>query len=108
MIRRGRHSSPVIGPSLSRSGRQRYSVVVTLLVVLLGVALISLSPLALGVFHGATAQWERLSFIGQTYGAASGLSRSSRSSALSSPWATKPARPSAPGKRPGGRQSPTC
>ena len=46
---------------------------VTLLVVLLGVALISLSPLALGVFHGATAQWERLSFIGQTYGAASAI-----------------------------------
>jgi uncharacterized membrane protein len=60
-------------PSVPRPGRQRYAVVVTLLVVLLGVALISLSPLALGVFHGATAQWERLSFIGQTYGAASAI-----------------------------------
>jgi uncharacterized membrane protein len=59
--------------SVPGSGRQRYAVVVTLLVVLLGVALISLSPLALGIFHGATTQWERLSFIGQTYGAASAI-----------------------------------
>lgn len=40
---------------------------------MLGVTLISLSPLALGIFQGATAQWERLSFIGQTYGAASAI-----------------------------------
>jgi hypothetical protein len=56
-----------------RTGRQPYTVVVTLLIVLFGVALISLSPLALGTFRGATAQWERLSFIGQTYGAASAI-----------------------------------
>lgn len=46
---------------------------VTLLIALLAVSLIGISPLALGLFHGATTQWERLSFIGQTYGAASAV-----------------------------------
>jgi hypothetical protein len=43
------------------------------LVALLGIGLIGLSPLALRSFRGATLQWERLSFIGQTYGAASAV-----------------------------------
>lgn len=59
--------------TVPRSGHRRSAVAATLLVVLLGVALIGLSPLALGLFHGATTQWERLSFIGQTYGAASAI-----------------------------------
>lgn len=37
------------------------------------IALIAASPWALRVFGGPTARWERLSFIGQTYGAASAL-----------------------------------
>jgi len=41
--------------------------------VLIAVGLIGVSPVALGLFHGATSQWERLSFIGQTYGAASAV-----------------------------------
>jgi uncharacterized BrkB/YihY/UPF0761 family membrane protein len=44
-----------------------------LLVALTSVALIGISPIALEVFHGATGKWERLSFIGQTYGAASAI-----------------------------------
>lgn len=47
--------------------------IVTLLIALLAVSLIGFSPLALGVFQGATGRWERLSFIGQTYGAASAV-----------------------------------
>jgi uncharacterized membrane protein len=47
--------------------------VLVLLISLLAVSLIGVSPLALGFFRGATAQWERLSFIGQTYGAASAV-----------------------------------
>ena len=59
------------------SGRPRASrlsaMTVMSLVALLGIGLIGLSPLALRFFHGATVQWERLSFIGQTYGAASAV-----------------------------------
>ena len=44
-----------------------------LLITLVAVSLIGVSPLALWLFHGATTQWERLSFIGQTYGAASAV-----------------------------------
>lgn len=39
----------------------------------MAIALIGISPIALGVFHGGTGRWERLSFIGQTYGAASAI-----------------------------------
>jgi len=49
------------------------AAVTTLLVVLIAVGLIGVSPIALGLFHGATSDWERLSFIGQTYGAASAV-----------------------------------
>jgi uncharacterized membrane protein len=59
--------------SINRIARRPNSVAITLLVVLLFIALISVSPLALGAFRGATTQWERLSFIGQTYGAASAI-----------------------------------
>lgn len=51
----------------------RITVVVLLVIVLTAVALIGISPIALGVFGGATDKWERLSFIGQTYGAASAI-----------------------------------
>jgi len=47
--------------------------VTTLLIVLVAVGLIGVSPFALGLFHGTTVRWERLSFIGQTYGAASAV-----------------------------------
>lgn len=56
----------------SRSAR--ISLVVTLLlVVVLCVGLIGISPLALDAFHGSTSHWNRLSSIGQTYGAASAV-----------------------------------
>jgi Family of unknown function (DUF6082) len=52
----------------------RISLVVTLLlVVVLSVGLIGVSPLALDAFHGSTSHWNRLSSIGQTYGAASAV-----------------------------------
>ncbi|WP_433177405.1 DUF6082 family protein [Actinoallomurus sp. CA-150999] len=52
----------------------RISLVVTLLlVVVLSVGLIGVSPLALDVFHGSASHWNRLSSIGQTYGAASAV-----------------------------------
>jgi uncharacterized membrane protein len=44
-----------------------------LLIALVAVTLIGISPIALGIFHGATGKWERLSLIGQTYGAASAI-----------------------------------
>lgn len=46
---------------------------IIVLALVVAVALIGLSPFALGLFTGATGRWERLSFIGQTYGAASAL-----------------------------------
>lgn len=56
------------------TGSARLSLTVTLiLIVILGVGLIGASPLALKLFGGATAGWERLSFIGGTYGAASAI-----------------------------------
>jgi hypothetical protein len=44
-----------------------------MLVMVIAVVLVGLSPYALKSFAGATEGWERLSFIGQTYGAASAL-----------------------------------
>lgn len=49
------------------------TAVLLLLIAVVAVALIGISPIALGIFHGATGKWERLSFIGQTYGAASAV-----------------------------------
>lgn len=52
----------------------RISLIVTLiLVVVLSVSLIGVSPLALDAFRGSTSHWDRLSSIGQTYGAASAV-----------------------------------
>jgi hypothetical protein len=48
-------------------------VVVTLLLIVLAIGLIAASPAALELYGGATGEWERLSFIGQTYGAASAV-----------------------------------
>lgn len=42
-------------------------------VLIVAIALIGFSPYALDLFTGAKGYWERLSFIGQTYGAASAL-----------------------------------
>lgn len=50
-----------------------FLAVTLLLIVLLAIGLIALSPVALGLYEGATSEWERLSFIGQTYGAASAI-----------------------------------
>lgn len=47
--------------------------ILTSLFVVMGVGLIGISPVALNAFNGATGKWERLSFIGQTYGAASAV-----------------------------------
>nr|WP_246425557.1 DUF6082 family protein [Streptomonospora nanhaiensis] len=43
------------------------------MLAILAVALIGVSPLGLRVFGGQDGEWERLSFIGQTYGAVSAL-----------------------------------
>jgi hypothetical protein len=48
-------------------------VVTLLLIVLLAIGLIAASPAVLELYGGATGEWERLSFIGQTYGAASAV-----------------------------------
>ncbi|GAA3739245.1 DUF6082 family protein [Salinactinospora qingdaonensis] len=48
-------------------------VIVVLLIVVVSVVLVAASPLAVGLLGGARDEWERLSFIGQTYGAVSAL-----------------------------------
>ena len=55
-----------------RGRRTTPAVLLTLFVVLI-VGLAGASPVALDLFDGDAARWERLSFIGQTYGAASAL-----------------------------------
>lgn len=47
--------------------------ILLVLLVLLAAGLVGVSPLALDFFTGTPGYWERLSFIGQTYGAASAL-----------------------------------
>ncbi|MES9541602.1 DUF6082 family protein [Actinomadura sp. NPDC000600] len=54
----------------ARLGLRTFSLCLITLVV---IVLIGASPWALRAFGGPTARWERLSFIGQTYGAASAL-----------------------------------
>src|SRR3569833_2312821 len=55
-------------------GSSRVSlIVILLLIVVLSGGLIGASPLALDVFQGSTSHWNRLSAIGQTYGAASAV-----------------------------------
>ena len=49
------------------------SAAVFTLIALLAAAAVAVSPVALRVFDGAGGEWERLSFIGQTYGAVSAL-----------------------------------
>ncbi|WP_246249457.1 DUF6082 family protein [Actinomadura litoris] len=57
----------------ARPMRRTAKVVSVSFGVLLIVGLIGASPWALRAFDGSAASWERLSFIGQTYGAASAL-----------------------------------
>lgn len=57
----------------NRSTRSTLTTAVVLLIAATAVALIGVSPIALGAFHGPTDKWERFSFIGQTYGAASAI-----------------------------------
>jgi hypothetical protein len=59
--------------SLVRASRANTRTLSLTLGTLVVVGLIGVSPWALRAFGGPTAQWERLSFIGQTYGAASAL-----------------------------------
>ncbi|MGI5208326.1 DUF6082 family protein [Spirillospora sp. CA-108201] len=54
-------------------GRRRARTFFLCFLTLVVIALIAASPWALRAFGGPTARWERLSFIGQTYGAASAL-----------------------------------
>jgi hypothetical protein len=54
-------------------GRRTTLAVLLTLLILLTVGLVGASPVALDLFDGDAARWERLSFIGQTYGAASAL-----------------------------------
>ncbi|GAA2155881.1 DUF6082 family protein [Actinomadura napierensis] len=56
-----------------RMGRSRLSTLLISLGTLLVIGLIGASPWALRAFGGSTTRWERWSFIGQTYGAASAL-----------------------------------
>ncbi|MEU9868851.1 DUF6082 family protein [Actinomadura sp. NPDC048021] len=56
-----------------RLGRSRVKTFSLCLLTLVVIALIAASPWGLRAFGGPTARWERLSFIGQTYGAASAL-----------------------------------
>ncbi|MER7546516.1 DUF6082 family protein [Actinomadura sp.] len=56
-----------------RTGRTRLGTLSLSLLALVVLSLIGASPWALQAFGGSTARWERLSFIGQTYGAASAL-----------------------------------
>ncbi|GAA4619460.1 hypothetical protein GCM10023195_87990 [Actinoallomurus liliacearum] len=56
-----------------RSLRNILPVTSLLLTAIVAVALIGVSPIALEVFRGKTDRWQRLSFIGQTYGAASAV-----------------------------------
>lgn len=58
-------------PGVRTSVASRSLAAITLL--LLSIALIGISPFVLGAFPGGTERWERLSFIGQTYGAASAI-----------------------------------
>jgi Family of unknown function (DUF6082) len=57
----------------SRGSSRALVLAVLLITTLIAIALIGVSPVALGWLHGDTVHWERLSFIGQTYGAASAL-----------------------------------
>lgn len=62
----------------TRSQRERGAtsaryVTLVLVIAAASLALVLASPLALGLFGGAHTEWERLSFIGQTYGAVSAL-----------------------------------
>jgi hypothetical protein len=59
-------------PTVARASRTTLTLTLVL-VMLLVVGLIGASPLALNGFRGAKEHWERLSFIGQTYGAASAI-----------------------------------
>ncbi|MEV4006968.1 DUF6082 family protein [Actinomadura sp. NPDC049753] len=56
-----------------RLGRSRVKTFSLCLLTLVVIALIAASPWGLRAFGGPPARWERLSFIGQTYGAASAL-----------------------------------
>src|SRR5919198_2533451 len=63
-----------MSPRASERRASRVLVVVTLLlIVLLSIGLIVASPAALELYGGATSEWERLGFIGQTYSAASAV-----------------------------------
>lgn len=57
----------------SREARDAFTTILLLLIAMAAVGLIGVSPIALGAFNGDTGRWERLSFIGQTYGAASAV-----------------------------------
>lgn len=60
-------------PRRAGNRKNALTTVLLLLLAVTAVALIGVSPIALGIFHGPTGRWERLSFIGQTYGAASAI-----------------------------------
>ncbi|WP_148046368.1 DUF6082 family protein [Halostreptopolyspora alba] len=58
----------------SDNGALRWPTLVTLFViVLVATALVTASPIGLRAFGGPDGEWQRLSFIGQTYGAVSAL-----------------------------------
>jgi hypothetical protein len=58
---------------LVRGTRKATTSVLLALLILLATGLIGLTPLALSALRGTNTNWERLSYIGQTYEAASAL-----------------------------------
>ncbi|WP_345555547.1 DUF6082 family protein [Streptomonospora halophila] len=64
----------MVPSSASERGNTRPLTVATvLLLVVVALVLVGFSPLGLRAFGGADGEWERLSLIGQTYGAVSAL-----------------------------------
>lgn len=57
----------------NRGGKRLSLAIIFALLAAVSASLVGLSPLMLDVFRGGSGYWERLSFIGQTYGAASAL-----------------------------------
>jgi hypothetical protein len=57
----------------ARSARRTGLTILLVLIAVVAAALVGLTPVALTVFRGDKTNWERLSYIGQTYGAASAL-----------------------------------
>ena len=56
-----------------RGGRRLFTIILICLVILMSATLVAFSPLALELWKNSPANWNWLSEVGQTYGAASAL-----------------------------------